>query len=119
VSPGVDDEAARELIASARDTVTERIAALSADVTGMVAASRDANADDEHDPEGSTIAFERAQMLALLDRARAELDELDAAERRLAAGTFGRCVRCGGAIGDERLAARPAAGTCVACAARR
>lgn len=119
MSSGVDDEAARELIASARDTVTERIAALSADVTGMVAASRDANADDEHDPEGSTIAFERAQMLALLDRARVELDELDAAERRLAAGTFGRCVRCGGAIGDERLAARPATGTCVACAARR
>ncbi|HEU5007822.1 MAG TPA: TraR/DksA C4-type zinc finger protein [Jatrophihabitantaceae bacterium] len=115
----MDEDAARELIAAARATVSERIAALTADVAGLVAASRDANADDEHDPEGSTIAFERAQVLALLDRARAELAELDAADERLAAGTFGRCVHCGGAIGDERLAARPAASTCVACAARR
>jgi RNA polymerase-binding transcription factor DksA len=99
--------------------VTERIAALAGDFAGVVAASRDANADDEHDPEGSTIAFERAQVLALLDRARAELRDLDAAEQRLAAGTFGRCARCGEPIGDERLAARPAAGTCVACASRR
>lgn len=115
----MDADAARALIASARDAVTERIAALAGDVAGVVAASRDANADDEHDPEGSTIAFERAQLLALLDRARTELAELDAAEQRLAAGTFGRCVRCGGPIGDERLAARPAASTCVTCAARR
>jgi hypothetical protein len=28
----------------------------------VVAASRDANADDEHDPEGSTIAFTLARM---------------------------------------------------------
>jgi RNA polymerase-binding transcription factor DksA len=115
----VDANAARDLIDSARSTVTERIAALSGDFAGMVAASRDANADDEHDPEGSTIAFERAQVLALLERARAELAELAAAEQRLAAGTYGRCVRCGGAIGDERLAARPAAQVCIACAVRR
>jgi RNA polymerase-binding transcription factor DksA len=114
----VDADAARALIESERQAVSERIAALSRDVAGMVAASRDANADDEHDPEGSTIAFERAQVLALLDRARAELAELDAAEQRLAAGSYGRCARCGEPIGDERLAARPAARTCVSCAAR-
>ena len=32
----------------------------------MVEASESSNADDEHDPEGSTIAFERQQAAALL-----------------------------------------------------
>jgi RNA polymerase-binding transcription factor DksA len=115
----VDERAARELIAAARAAVAERIADLTGDFAGMVAASRDANADDEHDPEGSTIAFERAQVLALLQRAQDELAQLDVAERRLASGEFGRCARCGGPIGDERLAARPTASTCISCAARR
>jgi DnaK suppressor protein len=34
---------------------TERLAALTGDYAGIVEASRDSNADDEHDPEGSTI----------------------------------------------------------------
>lgn len=115
----MDERTARALIATARLAVTDRIAALTDDFAGMVAASRDANADDEHDPEGSTIAFERAQVLALLDRARAELADLDEAEARLAVGTFGRCTRCDAVIADERLVARPAASTCIACASRR
>ena len=39
----------------------------------MVAASRDSNADDEHDPEGATIAFERAQLRAILSQGVADL----------------------------------------------
>ncbi|MPQ96712.1 TraR/DksA family transcriptional regulator [Modestobacter sp. I12A-02628] len=74
------------------------------------------NADDEHDPEGATIAFERQQAAALLDQARRRLVEVDEALARAAAGAYGRCAECGGPIGTERLAARPHARTCVACA---
>jgi RNA polymerase-binding transcription factor DksA len=42
----------------------------------------------------------------------------DAARARLAAGRYGTCERCGQPIGDERLAARPAARQCVRCASR-
>ena len=115
MSPGVDDEAARELIASARDTVTERIAALSADVTGMVAASRDANADDEHDPEGTT-AYDRARVAALIQSAEQHLTDIAAARARLADADYGTCDRCGRPIPPERLAVRPTARTCVGCA---
>ena len=73
--------------------------------------------DDEHDPEGATIGFERAQAQALLDQAVAGLAEIDAALARQAAGTYGVCVVCGRAIGSERLAARPATDRCVSCAA--
>jgi DnaK suppressor protein len=75
--------------------------------------------DDEHDPEGVTIGFERAQLLGLLSAARRAVGAADEAARRLAEGTYGRCVRCGKAIPAERLDALPATGTCVGCAARR
>jgi RNA polymerase-binding transcription factor DksA len=75
--------------------------------------------DDEHDPEGATIGFERAQAQALLDEAVAALAALDAALERQRAGTYGVCVDCGGPIGEERLAARPAALRCIGCESRR
>ena len=82
----------------------------------VVAASRDANADDEHDPEGATIAFEREQLSALLAQARGRVDDLRCALERSQSGEYGRCERCGEPIGSARLEARPAARTCIACA---
>jgi RNA polymerase-binding transcription factor len=94
-----------------------RVRALTDDFDGIVAGAADMNGDDEHDPEGSTIAYERAQVTALLDQARAHLDDLDRASAKLAAGTYGVCDRCGAEIAADRLAARPAALTCIGCAA--
>ena len=50
----------------------------------FVEASQDSNADDEHDPEGATIAFERSQVDALVRRTRLRVAEVDAALARLA-----------------------------------
>jgi DnaK suppressor protein len=107
----------QELVAL-RAELTAQAAALRADLAGIVAASAGANADDEHDPEGATIAFERAQTAALLDRTEARIAGLDRALDRLAQGTYGVCERCGQPIGAERLAARPDALTCIRCASR-
>ncbi|HEX6425967.1 MAG TPA: TraR/DksA C4-type zinc finger protein, partial [Acidimicrobiales bacterium] len=63
-----------------------------------------------------TIAYERAQVLALLRQARADLAQLDAAAQRLDEGGGTRCASCGAPIGLERLLALPATSTCVACA---
>ena len=84
----------------------------------MVAASRDTNADDEHDPEGATIAFERAQLAALRRQAADHLAEVGAALGRLDGGTYGYCAGCGEPIAAARLEARPTARTCVTCAPR-
>ena len=96
---------------------SERLAALTGDYAGIVEASKDSNADDEHDPEGSTIAFERSQVGTLVEDARHQLAEVDAARARLADGTYGTCEECGGPIGEGRLEARPTARTCIRCAA--
>ncbi len=100
-----------------RRATRERLAALTADFGVVVAASEGNNADDEHDPEGSTIAFERSQLDALVQQARAHLEEIDAATARLDEGTYGVCEVCGRLIPQERLAARPTARRCVTCAA--
>jgi RNA polymerase-binding protein DksA len=93
-----------------------RLAALTGDYAGIVEASRDSNADDEHDPEGSTIAFERSQVGALVAQARAHLDEIDAALARVERGDYGVCESCGEPIAPARLEARPVARTCIRCA---
>jgi DnaK suppressor protein len=115
----VEDEGggvARAELERLRDDVVGQAAALDADLRGLFEASRSSNADDEHDPEGSTIAFERAQLTAVLEAARRRLADLNLALQRLDAGTYGVCERCGRRIPAERLAARPSARTCVACA---
>lgn len=99
-----------------RQETVIRLATLTDDFDEIVAASRDSNADDEHDPEGSTIAFERSQLGALAEQARRHLAEVDAAVARLAAGTYGICDRCRRPIAAERLRARPVARTCIGCA---
>ena len=82
----------------------------------MVEASRESNADDEHDPEGATIAFERAQLDATIAEVYRQQVDLDAALARLDDGTYGICVACGLPIPAARLEARPSAMTHVTCA---
>src|SRR5258707_5822526 len=112
------DRVAR-LLADQRSSTTEQIRLLETDLAEIIAAARSVATDDEHDPEGVTIAFERAQLAANLDRARARLVDLDRAEARLAEGSYGRCEDCGNPIAAGRLAARPSSRTCIACASRR
>jgi DnaK suppressor protein len=104
------------MLAAERAEVLGRVRALSSSLEDIVSASLSANADDEHDPEGSTIAFERAQVAALLAQATAHLTESTEALRLLEAGGYGHCERCGAAIARERLLARPTAHTCIDCA---
>ncbi len=99
-----------------RAAALAQIEALKREFEEVVAASRSSIADDEHEPEGATIAFERQQVAALLDRARRRLADVEAAIRAVEAGVYGVCESCGRPIGTERLAARPAARTCIDCA---
>lgn len=113
------DGAIRARLTAGRDQALARIAALEAEQAGIIEAARAANSDDEHDPEGATIAFEREHAAALAGQARLQLTEIEAALARLEEGRYGVCVRCGEPIGAGRLAARPAAATCIRCAARQ
>lgn len=112
-------EGARERLEREKRTTLRRLAELRHDFDQMVAASRDTNADDEHDPEGATIAFERSQLGALQRQTERHLLEVNAALERLKEGTYGTCEACGVTIDAGRLEARPAARLCMSCAATR
>ena len=110
------DDGTRAELEQLRAAVAGEVDELEADLHAVFAASRDSNADDEHDPEGSTIAYERAQLTAVLAATRRRLADLDEALARLAVGGYGICERCGRPIPAGRLAVRPFARTCVTCA---
>jgi DnaK suppressor protein len=103
-------------LAAERGAARAQTEALTREFDEVVAASRSSNADDEHDPEGATIAFERQQVVALLEQARRRLADVEAALARREAGHYGICETCGRPIAPERLAARPTARTCIDCA---
>jgi len=111
-------DSTRVRLVEARAHTTSQIAALVERFDEIVEAADGVATDDEHDPEGNTIAWERQQASALLADARANLDDIEAALIRLGDGTYGRCTVCGQPIAEARLDALPAARTCIACASR-
>jgi DnaK suppressor protein len=104
-------EADRERTGMLIDTVTDEMGA-------FVSARRDTATDDEHDPEGPTLAFERSQSSAILGQSQQHLVEIDAALDRMDAGRYGLCKTCGNEIALGRLQVRPQAALCISCAAR-
>jgi DnaK suppressor protein len=86
---------AYERLAAERADTVERLSGLEREHRGIIESADAAGTDDEHDPEGATIAFERQHVAALLSQAREHLRQIDAAMRKLAEGSYGRCERCG------------------------
>lgn len=89
---------------------------LERDMTAVSEARDSSNVDDEHDPEGSTIAFERSQLEAIRRSTLERAAQATAALERIESGVYGSCVRCGRPIASARLEARPTAALCLDCA---
>jgi DnaK suppressor protein len=101
----MDDERARALLTA------ERIR-----VEGLLAGTTRAGLDDRDEANAGGDMADPAQRLtaeqgddAVAEGLQARLRAIDAAERRLAAGNYGRSIRSGLPIPDERLEADPAA----------
>lgn len=109
----VDDERFRILLLAERERKLALLPALRQDITAVNAARQDSNVDDEHDPEGTTIAFELSQASVLLEQSSAGLVQIEAALARITAGTYGICQVCGEEIAEGRLEARPWTPYCI------
>ncbi|MGH9095550.1 MAG: TraR/DksA family transcriptional regulator [Acidimicrobiales bacterium] len=101
----MDDDTARRLL----DAERARVEALLAGTEEDSSSDRSqANAPgDMSDPAERQVA--EGVDDAVIGSLRERLDAIERAERRLAEGTFGRSVRSGAPIPDERLEADPAA----------
>ena len=94
----------------------QQVASLARQFDDIVTAAEMSNTDDEHDPEGTTIAFERAQVSALQGQAVRDAAALRRTLTEVDDEAFGACEACRRPIGFERLAAVPATRRCVECA---
>jgi DnaK suppressor protein len=116
-----------EAEAVSRDSGVEEAEAVrrDGDVDAAEAVRRDGDVEEaEGGPPGvlSTVDRDQAEIgplgsrmdadRSLLTQVRGDLDDVDAALRRLDDGTYGRCEACGQPIGEQRLAAFPAARYC-------
>jgi RNA polymerase-binding transcription factor DksA len=115
----MEEPPARSVLESERVSALDRVRTLTTEFALLAGDAEDANGDDEHDPEGSTLAFERARVAALLADAESSLEDLDRALTKLDTGTYAVCDVCGRAIARERLEALPATRTCFVCASAR
>ncbi|MEE3849222.1 TraR/DksA C4-type zinc finger protein [Gordonia sp. LSe1-13] len=118
MSDDFDVNTVREALRVEREETVALIEQMASRLDAVIEATADSSSDDEHDPEGSTLAVERGHLVAQLERSRVRLDELDAALIRAESGDYGICEICGEQISAARLEALPAARLCITCATR-
>lgn len=106
----------RTLLTDRRAELEELLARLERDEASIRHDRADATADDEHDPEGTTLSGEWQKLDGLQRSMKAELADVLAALARIDDGTYGICIRCGQPIPKGRLEVRPMATMCVPCA---
>lgn len=76
--------------------------------------------DNPEDMEGlALIDVIEDTGLAIADIRRKELEDMDAAIRKLEEGTYGICEDCGSEIGDDRLKVVPPTSFCIKCQAKK
>lgn len=77
--------------------------------------------DDENGSLGNHIAddgsnvTEAERLVTISEDFQNLLGQIDAALERMEDGTYGTCLRCGKAIGEERLEAFPYVAYCIEC----
>ena len=103
----------KEQLLAQRTSLLEQLRNLRGGDVGRVEAS----AEHFGRQEDSTAQVNTARELefAMDARESAELNLVEAALRRMEAGTYGQCVDCGVEIPAARLHAAPEASRCIAC----
>lgn len=105
----------RQELEEARASLLEQVVELDAEAD--VNNWREGGFDDDPADAGSA-SFERETAQSLSNHARRQLAQIDEALRRMDAGTYGTCERCGNPIETERLEALPQATLCMDCKRR-
>jgi RNA polymerase-binding transcription factor DksA len=112
----MDPEQARQLIKSERERLQGLVREREAEGIGTQSESdqlSELSSLDQHQGDIATETFEREKDFSLLEQLQAEIDDLDAALRKVEEGTYGTCEICGNEISPDRLEARPGSRTCI------
>ena len=112
----IDSSEFRTLLAQERSRIADTLAHLHdehnrpiEDELGELAG----RGSDNHLGDMATVTFDRELDEGLEEGAMQTLAQIDRALKRLDDGSYGTCERCGKAIAEERLRARPWATLCI------
>jgi DnaK suppressor protein len=111
----VDREALKARLLEERERLSREIAELDADLSESLEDSSEESPYDQHMAETAAVTLDREIDLTLQETARAALMQTDRALAKLDNGSYGRCDKCGGPIGDARLEIAPFATLCLDC----
>lgn len=105
-------EVATELEAD-RERLQREVDEAEADLAQLMRESGEGSGDDQADAGAAT--WEREHELSLANNAKELLEQIQRAQERIEAGTYGMCESCGEPIGKMRLQAFPRATLCLSC----
>jgi RNA polymerase-binding protein DksA len=109
----------RRLLEEERETYVRQAHDLAAEAEALASEREPGDTQfDEESGEGDTLNVERERDLALSASATQAVEEIDRALRRMDAGNYGICERCGKKIAVARLEALPFAALCIECKSR-
>jgi RNA polymerase-binding protein DksA len=111
----IDTDRFRERLLEERKHVVDAIENLHEEHPGSLEDESEESTLDNHLAETATVTVDREIDYSLEENSTAVLTAIDAALRRLDAGTFGICESCGRPISPERIEARPWARLCIEC----
>jgi DnaK suppressor protein len=114
----VDTTFYRQRLLEERQRVVDALEFLHAENSASLREESEESTMDNHVADTATVLHDREVDFTLEDSSSQVLAAIDAALARLEEGTFGTCVTCGQAIGEERLAAMPYATQCIECRRR-
>ncbi len=105
----IDTDRFRKLLLEERKRVQDAISYLHEEHPGTLDEEVEevSAGSDNHLAETATATLDREIDYSLEENSAEVLGAIDAALQRIEDGTFGKCVRCGRDIAEERLEARP------------
>lgn len=112
----MDPAVARTALEHERDRLQRDLAHLRGDGE---AEPRDSADRLDQGPDDAVATYDHDFDETVAEDLESALGEVEEALGRIDAGTYGRCVDCGGEIPPKRLAALPASARCVECQRKR
>ena len=115
MSTAIDTEHFRTRLLEERKRAQDALDYLHEENQGLLQDEREEIQSDNHPGDEATTTYDRELDSTLEGNEERLLDAIDAALKRIDAGTFGTCVTCGEPIGEERLEALPWTTQCIDC----
>jgi len=115
VSAALDLDHFRDRLLEERKRASDALEYLQQENQGLLDDEHEEIQSDNHPADDATSTYDRELDATLEGNEERAIEAIDAALKRIEAGTYGICSKCGEPIGAERLEAVPWTTQCIDC----